>query len=47
MLVTPLVDKKFDTEGNLIDQSFQKSVDIFLDEYLWLAENLKPEAVFN
>ncbi len=47
MLVTPLVDKKFDAKGNLIDLSFQKSVDIFIEEYLWLAESLKPEAVFN
>lgn len=47
MLVTPMVDKKFDADGNLIDPSFQKPVDLFLDEYLWLAENVKPEPVFN
>lgn len=47
MLVTPAVEKKFDAKGNLIDQSFQKAIDVFIDEYLWLAENLKPEVVFN
>ncbi len=40
MLVTPLVDKKFDTEGNLLDDSFQKQIDSFVKEYLWLAEKL-------
>lgn len=47
MLVTPAVEKKFDADGNLIDQSFQKAVDVFIDEYLWLAESLKPEEVLN
>ncbi|RYZ19320.1 MAG: NADPH-dependent oxidoreductase, partial [Chitinophagaceae bacterium] len=40
MLVTPQVDKKFDAEGNLIDPAFEKSVDLFLNEYLWLAEKV-------
>lgn len=40
MLITPLVDKKFDTEGNLLDESFQKQADLFVKEYLWLAEKL-------
>ena len=47
MLVTPAVEKKFDAAGNLVDASFKKSVDLFIDEYLWLAESLKPEPVFN
>ncbi|MBA4140187.1 MAG: NAD(P)H-dependent oxidoreductase [Segetibacter sp.] len=47
MLVTPAVEKKFDTDGNLIDQSFKKATEVFIDEYLWLAESLKPEAVYN
>lgn len=38
MLVTPQVDKKFDAEGNLVDPTFQKAVDVFLKEFLWLAE---------
>jgi NAD(P)H-dependent FMN reductase len=45
MLITPQVDKKFDTEGNLVDPSFQKSIDTFVNEYLWLAEKLVNEKV--
>lgn len=40
MLVTPGVDKKFDEEGNLVDTGFARSVDHFVQEYLWLAERL-------
>jgi NAD(P)H-dependent FMN reductase len=40
MLVTPHVDKKFDEEGNLADEAFQKNVDTFVHEFLWLAERL-------
>lgn len=40
MLITPLVDKKFDAAGNLLDESFQKQVESFVKEYLWLAEKL-------
>ena len=43
MLVTPTVDKKFDEQGNLLDNSFQKNIDVFVNEFLWLAENLAPE----
>ncbi|CAN5670366.1 NAD(P)H-dependent oxidoreductase [soil metagenome] len=43
MLVTPTVDKKFDEQGNLTDPSFQKNVDVFVGEFLWLAEALAPE----
>lgn len=43
MLVTPFVDKKFDAEARLIDPSFQKNIDIFINEFLWLAETLHPE----
>lgn len=43
MLVTPQVDKKFDAEGNLLDPTFQKSIDVFVKEYLWLAEKLVQE----
>lgn len=41
MLVTPFVDKKFDENGNLLDESFAKSIDTFISEFLWLAERLK------
>lgn len=45
MLVTPQVDKKFDEEGNLLDPNFKKSVDIFINEFLWLAEKIVDEKV--
>lgn len=40
MLITPMVDKKFDEDGNLIDENFKKSIDLFANEFLWLAESL-------
>jgi NAD(P)H-dependent FMN reductase len=45
MLITPQVDKKFDAEGNLIDPAFQKSIETFVTEYLWLAEHLVDEKI--
>jgi NAD(P)H-dependent FMN reductase len=45
MLVTPQVDKKFDEEGNLLDPHFKKSVDIFINEFIWLAEKIVDEKV--
>ncbi len=43
MLITPFVDRKFSPEGVLLDESFEKSVDQFASEFLWLAESLHPE----
>ncbi|HEU4469612.1 MAG TPA: NAD(P)H-dependent oxidoreductase [Flavisolibacter sp.] len=43
MLVIPHVDKKFDAEGRLLDEGFQKSIDTFLREFLWLAEKLSRD----
>jgi NAD(P)H-dependent FMN reductase len=43
MLITPHVDKKFDAEGNLLDAAFQKNIDVFVNEFLWLAQSLAPE----
>jgi len=43
MLVTPQVEKKFDADGTLIDESFQKAVDVFVKEFLWLAEKVVDE----
>ena len=40
MLITPQVDKKFDKEGNLIDDKFVNSIHTFISEFLWLAERL-------
>ncbi len=42
MLVVPMVQNKFDEAGNLTDAGFQKSIDIFVTEFLWLAESLNP-----
>lgn len=47
MLVIGGVDKKFDADGNLLDEAFQKNIDLFVREFLWLAENLHPETVLN
>jgi len=45
MLVIPAVDKKFDAEGNMLDEGMRKIVDNFAHEFLWLAESLNPEPV--
>jgi NAD(P)H-dependent FMN reductase len=45
MLITPHVDKKFDAEGKLCEPAFQKSIDTFVNEFLWLAEKLVDEKV--
>jgi chromate reductase, NAD(P)H dehydrogenase (quinone) len=45
MLITPGVDKKFDEEGNLQDAHFQKNVDVFVNEFIWLAEKVVGENV--
>lgn len=41
LLITPFVDKKFNEEGNLVDESFRPAIDTFMYEFLWLAESLK------
>jgi NAD(P)H-dependent FMN reductase len=45
LLVVPGVDKKFDKEGNLIDESFQHNVHNFTAEFLWLAKNLVKDKI--
>ncbi len=40
MLVVPQADKKFDADGKLLDETFIRNSDNFLNEYLWLAESL-------
>lgn len=42
MLIVPGVNKKFDEQGNLIDIHFQKNIDTFVTELLWLAESIRP-----
>ncbi len=41
MLITPFVDKKFSAEGDLLDAGFQKQIDNFIHEFLWLAQTLQ------
>ncbi|MES1219532.1 MAG: NAD(P)H-dependent oxidoreductase [Bacteroidota bacterium] len=43
LLVVPAVDKKFNEEGKLLDESFQNSVHNFATEFLWLAESIVKE----
>ena len=45
MLIIPGVDKKFDTEGHLLEPSFEKNVTDFMTEFLWLAEKIVDEKV--
>lgn len=45
MLVTPQVDQKFDADGRLLDEGFAKSVDTFVNEFLWLAERISGHEV--
>jgi NAD(P)H-dependent FMN reductase len=37
LLIVPQMDKKFDEEGKLLDESFSKKVHDFLTDFLWLA----------
>jgi NAD(P)H-dependent FMN reductase len=45
MLVVPAVDKKFTEPGDLLEQGFAKNIDVFVNEYLWLAEKIVEEKV--
>jgi NAD(P)H-dependent FMN reductase len=45
LLIVPQVDKKFDAEGNLLDEKFQNNIHNFTSEFLWLAENLVNEKI--
>lgn len=45
MLITPQVDKKFGNAAELIDSTFQKNIDLFIAEFLWLSENLQQTKV--
>jgi NAD(P)H-dependent FMN reductase len=43
MLITPQADKKFDEQGALLESGFQKSIDQFEKEFLWLCQQLITE----
>ena len=45
MLIVPTVDRKFNASGDLIDHSFAKNIDVFINEFLWLAEKIVEEKV--
>ena len=45
MLITPYADKKFDASGNLLDNMFLRNIEIFIKEFLWLAESLVREGI--
>ncbi len=45
LLVVPAVEKKFNAQGELLDESFQNSIHNFITEYLWLAENLVKDKI--
>ncbi|ERM82101.1 hypothetical protein P872_08510 [Rhodonellum psychrophilum GCM71 = DSM 17998] len=40
LLVTPHMDKKFNAESELIDESFSKNTAVFLKEFLWLLRKI-------
>lgn len=41
LLIVPAVDKKFNEDGYLQDEGFNKSIDDFIREFTWLSENLQ------
>jgi NAD(P)H-dependent FMN reductase len=45
MLITPAVDKKFNADGDLLDESFQQAVHTFVTDFLWLSEKLVSEEI--
>ncbi len=47
MLITPGVDKKFNEDGELLDEKFHNTVHNFISEFLWLAEKLVEIPVEN
>jgi NAD(P)H-dependent FMN reductase len=45
LLIVPHVEKKFDSNGELIDESFYNSVHNFTTEYLWLSQSLAENRI--
>lgn len=41
LLIVPEVDKKFDEDGNLVTEVFQKNINDFVNDFIWLARKLK------
>lgn len=40
LLIVPHVDKKFNEDGTLVDESFTNALHTFTQEFLWLSEKL-------
>jgi hypothetical protein len=36
--LVPQVHKKFDIDGTLIDETFIKNIELFLNDFLWLTD---------
>lgn len=45
LLIVPAVDKKFNSQGELIDEKYQNSIHNFINEFLWLAEGLVKDKI--
>jgi len=45
LLVVPTVDKKFNPQGELLEEKFQNSVHNFITEFLWLSEKVTRENI--
>lgn len=43
LLIVPFVEKKFNPDGSLADESFANNVHNFMSEFIWLSEKLQPE----
>ena len=43
LLIVPNVDKKFDSNSQLIEPSFEKQIHNFLTEFLWLGKQLQQK----
>lgn len=43
MLPVPLVTQKLDENGDLLDPAFEKNVNTFLNEFVWLATAVKAQ----
>jgi NAD(P)H-dependent FMN reductase len=41
LLIVPQADKKFDEDGQLLAPEFQKNIEDFCREFLWLVEKIK------
>ena len=47
MLIVPAMDKKFDADGNLVDEKFINNIMTFANEFIWLAEAVHDKKAGN